>query len=134
VPLVVPDPATVIQDAELDTVHAHPAPVVTAIVPVPPEALSVSEAGLTENVQAVPDCVTVNVCPAIVRVAEREAVVVFAATVKPTLPGPLPVAPLVMVTHEAPLVAFQEQPAAAVTDTEPVAPAAGTVWLVEEML
>ena len=133
-PLAVPDPVTVIQDAELAAVHEHPDPVVTEIVPVAPDALRVSEAGVTEKVHVVAACVTVNVCPAIVRVAERDEVVAFAATVKPTLPGPLPVAPLVIVAHEALLVAVQVQPAPVVTDTDPVAPAAGTAWLVEEML
>lgn len=132
-PLALPDPATVIHDAGLATVHVHPAPVVTVIVPVPPVAFRVSEAGLTLNVQAAAACVTVNVFPAIVSVAERDAVVVFAAAVKSAVPPPLPVAPLVIVTHEAALVAFQVQPAPVVTVTAPVPPVAATDWLVEEM-
>jgi hypothetical protein len=122
---------TVIQLTGLETVHEHPACVVTVNVPLPPAAARLSEPGLTVNVQGAA-CVTVNVCPAIVSVVERDALVVFAAIVKPTLPLPLPLAPLVMVTHEAPLVAFQAQPRPVVTDTLPVPPVAATDWLVEE--
>jgi hypothetical protein len=47
----------------------------------------------------------------------------FAATVKPIVPVPLPVAPLVIVIHVAVFVAFQEQPAGAVTPKLPAPPA-----------
>jgi hypothetical protein len=46
---VVPEPVTVIHDTGLETVHVHPTPVVTEIVPVPPDAGRLSDAGLTEN-------------------------------------------------------------------------------------
>jgi hypothetical protein len=123
---------TLIHDAGLEAVHAQLADVVTVIVPVAPVAPRVSAAGLTVKAQA-PAWVTLNVFPAIVSVAERDELVVFAATVKPALPPPLPEAPLVIVTHEAALVAFQAQPLPVVTVTEPVPPAAATDWLVEEM-
>jgi hypothetical protein len=49
--------------------------------------------------------VTLKVCPAMVRFAEREEVEVLAATLYPTEPLPVPLAPLVSVSHAAPLVA-----------------------------
>jgi len=47
---------------------------------------------------------------------------------------PLPLAPAVIDSHAALLLADQVQPAAAVTATEPVPPVAGTDWLTGEML
>ena len=67
---------------------------------------------------------TVNVCPAIVAVPVRALVTVFAATESATVPLPLPLAPLVIVSHEALLVAVQEQPARLVTATLFASPAA----------
>ena len=61
-----------------------------------------------------------------VSVVERAAVPVFAATVNETLPEPLPDAPLVIVTHDAGLVAVQLQPAVVVTVPEPLPPLAAT--------
>ena len=70
-------------------------------------------------------CVTVKVRPAIVSVPMRAAPV-FAATVKPTDPLPVPLAPEVIVSHEGSLlVAVQVQPADVDTVTGvPVPPAA----------
>lgn len=65
--------------------------------------------------QELPACVTVNALPAIVSVPVRELDVVLGATVKPTLPGPLPLAPEVIEIHDAPLVAVHPQPAGDVT-------------------
>jgi len=46
---------------------------------------------------------------------------------------PVPEAPLVIVTHEAPLVAVQAQVEPdVVTVRDPLAPAAATDWLVED--
>jgi hypothetical protein len=133
-PLALPDPVTVIHDAGLETLHAQPDPVVTEIVPVPPAAARLSDAGVTRKVQPLAACVTVKPLPAIVRAAERDEVVAFAAIVKPTPPSPLPVAPLVIVTHEAGLVAVHAHPAGAVTETLAVPPVAATDWLVEEIV
>lgn len=66
----------------------------------------------------IPDCDTANVRPAIVRFAERPDVDVFAATVYPTLPFPLPLAPLVIVIHETGLVAVHAHAPGSVTATE----------------
>jgi len=71
-------------------------------------------------------CVTVNVCPAIVRVPVRAAPA-FAATANATVPLPLPVAPDVMVIHGALLLAVHAQPAVVVTSELPVPPAAATL-------
>lgn len=69
-----------------------------------------------------------NVCVAIVAVPVRAAPV-FAATLKPTGPFPVPLAPDVMVIHGAWLAAVHAQPAPAVTVTVPVVAAAPTFWL-----
>jgi hypothetical protein len=68
---------------------------------------------------------TVNVRPAIVSVPDRPAPVV-AATVKFTLPSPVPLAPDVTVIHGTLLFDVHAQPALAVTDTVPLPPDAGT--------
>jgi hypothetical protein len=65
-------------------------------------------------------CVTVNVCPATLRVPVRCAPL-LAAMLYPTAPFPLPSAPDVTVIHDALLVAVQAQPAPAVTVIVPVA-------------
>ena len=70
---------------------------------------------------------------AIVSVPVRGDTVGFAATVKPTDPFPLPLAPLVTVIQELLLPADQAQPADDVTLVEPVPPAAGTDELFDEI-
>ena len=72
------------------------------------------------NVQT-PDCVTVNVCPAIVIVPVVVAPV-FGATEKATVPLPLPLAPVVTVIQEALLTAVHSQPRLLVIPTLPVPP------------
>lgn len=77
---------------------------------------------------------TVNVCPPIVRVPVR-AIPVLADTFNLTVPFPLPLAPAVMLSHVALLVAVHAHPVDADTPTLiPVAPAAGTDWLVGLMV
>ena len=65
-----------------------------------------------------------NVVPAIVSVPVRFVVTVFGATLKPTLPPPLPVAPLVIVIQLALLAADQAQPDPADTVLDPGPPPA----------
>ena len=60
---------------------------------------------------------TVNDWPAMVAVAVRPMVVVFAATLITTLPFPVPLAPLVMVSQAALLAAVHAQLLAVVTLT-----------------
>ena len=65
-------------------------------------------------------CVTVTGLPAIVSVAVRVLVVVFAVAEKLTVPLPAPVLPLLIVSQLVLLVAVQEQVLPAVTPTDPV--------------
>jgi len=130
----VPDPLNVIHVADVDDVQAHDGEVVTVIVPVPPPGGAVTTTGLTVKVHEGLGSVTTNVRPAIVRVADLAVPVVLPAAVNPTLPEPVPVAPVRMVTHEALLVAVQLHPAPAVTATVPMPPEAGRDWLVGEIV
>ena len=69
-------------------------------------------------------CVTLNVWPAMLRVPARGPPV-LAATLNPTDPFPLPLAPEVTSTHPALLLAVQVQPLPLVdTSTVPVPPVA----------
>jgi hypothetical protein len=77
---------------------------------------------------------TVKVCPPTVIVPARGVVVVFAATLKVTVPLPDPLAPLVTLIQLAPLVAVHAHPAPAVTEIEPLLPKAGTDWDVGEIV
>jgi hypothetical protein len=79
-----PDPlpplVIVIHEALGVAVHVQPPGAVTPTVPdVDPEATDLP-VGESVNVQGIPDCVTVNVCPATVIVPERERMLGFAAT------------------------------------------------------
>jgi hypothetical protein len=74
-------------------------------------------------VQGAAACDTVKISPAIVSVPVRPVVAAFAATLKFTVPLPLPVAPLVTVIHGTAAVAVQEQPPIEVTAAEPEPPA-----------
>jgi hypothetical protein len=70
---------TVIHDALLAAVQAHPEVVVTVLVNGPPAADAFCDVDDRAKLQ-VPLCVTVSVCPAIVRVPVREPLEVFADT------------------------------------------------------
>ena len=117
-----PAPVTVIQFTGELPDHAQPDWVATASVPPPPAAEMVTDPGVTVYEHAAAAWFTVKVFPAIVTVAERAIVTVFAATLKPVDPEPVPLAPLVTVTHPAPLTDVQAQPDVVVTATEPVPP------------
>jgi hypothetical protein len=134
VPEPVPDPVIVAHDWFEEVVHEQFAAVVTVIVPVAPFGAAVTSDGVTENVQVALGSLTVNDCPAIVSVAVRESVPVFAPAEKPTVPEPVPLAPLVRLTHVDPLDAVQLQLEGVVTVTVPVPPAAGSAWLVGEIV
>ena len=73
-----------------------------------------------------------TVCPATVNVELRDEAAVFAVAVTLTLPSPDPLAPLVTVSHAAPLVAVHVQPVAAVTFTEPLPPPATMLSVVAD--
>ncbi len=120
---LVPD-VIVIHDVLVDAVHAQPAGAVTLTgEPGPASSSTVSLFGEIEYVHGAA-WVTVNVCPAIVNVPVR-ALPLCEATVNPTDPLPVPVAPDVTVIHDAALVAVHVQPAAVETTTgDPAPPAA----------
>jgi hypothetical protein len=128
-PLPLPDAPDVMVShaALLAAVHAHPLAALTAIdVPAPPPAAAVCDVGLMLYEHDC-DCVTVNVCPATVSVPVRCAPV-FADALYATVPPPLPLAPLVIVSQGALLDAVQAQPPAVVTVIgEPAPPLAATV-------
>lgn len=119
---VVPEPVplaplvTVTHDTPLTDVQPHPDVVVTATEPVPPDAATDWLVGEIVKAQTVvPLCVTVKVEPAMVRVPVRLVVPVFAATLKPAVPGPTTEAPEVTVIHEALLTEVHAHPEATVT-------------------
>ena len=130
-PLPEPLPPLLIDShvALLVAVHAQLLVVVTEAVAVPPLAARLCVVGDTVKLQA-PAWVIVTAWPAIVSVPVRELVDVFAAALKATVPGPVPVPPLEIVSQVAPLVAVQPQPAAVVTVEEPGPPAAVTACVV----
>jgi hypothetical protein len=78
-----PDPFSpfviVIHDALGVAVHVQPPGVVTPTVPDVPPAPTVALVGASVNVQGIPACVTLNVCPATVIEPERLRMLVFAA-------------------------------------------------------
>jgi hypothetical protein len=136
VPPPVPlDPTvTVTQLAPLVAVHAQPVVVVTATLPVPPAAANACDDGEMLNAQPAAACVTVKLWPAIVSVAVRATVMLFAATLKLTVPLADPLDPAVTVTQLASLVAVHAQPVIVVTATLPVPPLAAKACVNGEML
>jgi hypothetical protein len=113
-------------DALLLAVQLQPL-VVEIVTGLPGPAAAAADwlVGVIEYAQAVPPAaawLTVNVCPAMVRVPERAAPL-FAATLNPTEPSPLPLAPDVTLIHVALLVAVHVQPLAPETFTGLPAPA-----------
>ncbi len=120
---------TVIQLALLVAVHAQALPPVTPTLPVP--AAAVTDAVVAPNVYVqAPACVMVNVWPPIVTVPVCDELFVLAVTEYPTDPFPEPLAPLVTVIQLLLLAAVHVQPAALVTDTDPVVAADPTDVLV----
>jgi len=113
-------PVSVIQAALLAAVHAQPVARVTVLLPLPPAAENDCVVGEIDAVHGAAACVTVNVAPAIVSVPVRLDATVFAATLKPTVPLPEPVAPLVNVIQAALLAAVHAHPVATVTVLLPV--------------
>jgi hypothetical protein len=97
VPLVPAQPPLAVQEVAfvLDQVS----------VELPPESIIV---GLADSVTvgSAAACVTVNVCPAIDSVPVKMLLVVFAATIYPTMPLPVPLDPDVIVIRLALLSAL----------------------------
>ena len=89
-------------------------------MPVPPAATTDKLFDAIANVHPAAACVTVNVWPATVSVPLRGDVLVLADALKPTLPLPVPLAPLVTVSHPVLLTPVHVHPVGAVTFVEPV--------------
>ena len=70
-----------------------------------------------------------KVFPPMVAVPVRLVPAVLAATLRPTVPLPVPEAPEVTAIHDALLVAVRAQPLVPLTDTDTGPPAAPTLWL-----
>jgi hypothetical protein len=132
VPLPVPDAplVTVSQVGSLlVAVHEHQLPVVTVTDVDPPPAASAADPGEIAYVHGAGACVTVNVWPAIVAVAERGPVL-LAATFSVTEPLPVPEPPPAMATHAgAELVAVHAHQLLVATATPTLPPAAENDWL-----
>ena len=131
-------------DALEVALHVHPAVVSTEIgPPAPPLVSTDAVVGLTVNEHVgsvggtvgsvvggragaeLESCVKVTLRPAIVTDAERSPPL-LAATVSVTEPGPVPVAPAVMVTHDSSAFDVQAQPASVSTVIRVLPPAAPT--------
>lgn len=123
----------VIHVAALVAVHAQPAAAVTTTLPVIPAATTFADAVEIAGAHGVPNCVTVNVDPAIVSVPVRLAEPRFGATLNVTAPDPEPDDPAVIVIHAALLIAAHRQPAPTVTVLLPAPAAAAIDWDVGEM-
>jgi hypothetical protein len=124
-PLPLEPVVTVIQLALLTAVQAQPDCVVTATgPPVPPEALNVWLVGAMAYVHVV--CEIVTVCPATVRLPVR-APPVFGWTEYVTLPPPVLLAPLRIVTQFTWLAAVHAQPDDVDTEIGVPVPPAGAM-------
>ena len=132
VPDPVADPVSVTHEALVDIPQLHMNCDVTAIVPVPPPAGTVTLSGVTENVHDALGSVMTKLFPPIDRMAVLESVVVLGAAVNAKLPEPVPLVAPEIVTHDAPPVAVQLHPGAVVTVTVPLPPAADSAWPVGE--
>jgi hypothetical protein len=125
---------TVIHEGSPVVVQEQLAAVSTVSVPVRPAEVAETVPGVTVKVHgAAPGCVTVKVRPATVAVPMRWVVDVFGATVTVALPFPRPLAPAVMVSQLAPLVAAHAQLLPVVTATGVASPTATEVRAVGEI-
>jgi hypothetical protein len=122
-------------EAESVADHPHPLAVVTVTDVFVPAADDMDTlAGLTVNEQLDADWLTVNVLPPAMIVPVRDDEPAFASTLKPTLPLPVPLAPLVMLIQFTVLDADHAHEAVVVTAMVPLPPPAAMVWLVGEMV
>jgi hypothetical protein len=131
-PLPLAPALMVIHAALLEAVQVQPVDAVTVTVPELAPDATLADIGEIVGAHVVA-CVTVKVLPAIVSVPVRLVVPVLAATLKVTVPPPVPAAPAVTVIHTALLTAVHVQPAAALTVVLTVPPAAVNDWLVGEI-
>lgn len=96
----------------------------TLTTPAPPVACRLTPKGVNPNTQPSPAWIMLNGVPAMVSIADRADPLALAATLKFTVPLPLPDDPLAMVTQDGWPVALHGQPLFAMTLTEPAPPAA----------
>ena len=96
---------TVSHATELDACQLQPVAAATDTLPVPAVLGAGALVGVTVYVHVRPAWLTLKGCPAMVRLADRDDVDVFAATLKTTEPLPVPDAPFVTLSHCALLVA-----------------------------
>jgi hypothetical protein len=113
---------TVSHDAGLLAVQLQPDGAVTVTFIASPPVANAFEPGEIVSLQLMPVCVALNVRPAMVRLALRDEVPVFAAAVNLTVPLPGPLDKGVTVIHAAPFEIVQEQPSGAVTLTSTDSP------------
>lgn len=118
---------TVSHAALLTEVHVHPLGAVTATVPVVRKGDAFIS--VTDSVRSqvdTPSCVIVTSMVATVKVAVRAFTEVFAVTLNPSVPGPVPLLPDVMVTQPGRPETDQEQEeAVGVTPRVPCIPEKG---------
>lgn len=94
--------AIAIQGAFAVAVNGHVLPVTPTVIElVPPLAGSTVLVGFNPNRQACPNCEMVKICPPMVSRAVRGVVAGLASREKETVPGPVPVAPEEIATHES---------------------------------
>jgi hypothetical protein len=134
VPLPVPLPPDVILNQEALLIALQLQAEVTLAELDPAAAGRFRVVGLTLYVHELPPWMTVSVSSAIVKMPVRDTEVGFTATVKPTVPLPLPLVPEVMVTQATLLVEVHPQPAVVDTVPVPVVPLPGDVKLFGETL
>jgi hypothetical protein len=125
---------TVIHEALEVAVQAQPDGRLTSTLPSAPAAAMFCVAGVSVASHVAPACVMTNGWPATVSVVDRELLLVFAATLNPTLPLPVPDVGVLNVTHEALFWTFQKQARPAVTVIVPVPALADSEALAGEML
>ena len=132
-----PDPllpaVMAIHEALLLAAHGQSADVVTAVLPLPPAAAKARLVGDVLYEQLLPDCVAVYVFPAIVSVPVRVAAVRLVATMKATVPFPLPGPGLMTAIHATLLAASHSHAEGAVTVVLPNPPSATNHPVVDEI-
>ena len=135
-PLPEPDPpvSTVIHDTPDTAVQVQPVATLTSTLASSPDAAAFWVAGVRVALQAAPACVMTNGWPATVSVVDRELAVVFAATLYPMVPLPVPDVGVLNVTHVAVFCVFQKQPRPDVTLIVPLPAPAVSDALDGEML
>jgi hypothetical protein len=108
------------------TVHEQPERPVSMKLPLPPDVVALAEMGLMAKVHGGPPWVMVTTCDPTVIVPDRIGELVFAATVKPALPSPVPVWPKVMTIQSTVESTGREQELSLATIFRvPVPPACG---------